>query len=219
LHENNGFDDEDDWVAWLSGIDRTSPAQEDPNLPIDCDKIEEGVRLILEGLGCRPGDGVLAETPPRVAAAYAEIFGGGDGRAEDVVKVFRQEGYDEMVLVRDIPFYSMCEHHLLPFHGHAHVAYIPQGGRITGISKLARVVELHARRLQVQERMTADIADGLSRVLKPKGVMVVIQAEHLCMTMRGIKKPGSLTVTSVVRGIFRDNPATRAEAMTLIEAR
>jgi GTP cyclohydrolase I len=121
--------------------------------------------------------------------------------------------------VRDIPFYSMCEHHLLPFHGHAHVAYIPRGGRITGISKLARVVELHARRLQVQERMTADIADALTQVLKPKGVMVVVQAEHLCMTMRGIKKPGSLTITSVVRGVFRDNPATRAEAMTLIQAK
>ena len=185
-------------------------------MALDRDKITHGVRLILEGLGRHPDDRVLAETPDRVADAYAEIFAGQDARAEDVVKVFREEGYDEMVLVRDIPFYSMCEHHLLPFHGRAHVAYIPQRGRITGISKLARVVELHARRLQVQERMTADIADALTRALKPKGVMVVIQAEHLCMTMRGIKKPGSLTVTSVVRGMFRDNPATRAEAMTLI---
>jgi GTP cyclohydrolase I len=120
-----------------------------------------------------------------------------------------------MVLVRDIPFYSMCEHHLLPFHGRAHVAYIPRKGRITGISKLARVVEMHARRLQVQERMTAQIADSLTRMLSPKGVMVVLEAEHLCMTMRGVKKPGSLTTTSVVRGLFRDNPATRAEAFTL----
>ena len=188
-------------------------------MPLDRDKIRDGVRLILEALGCEAGDEVLAETPGRVADAYAEIFAGREGRAEDIIKVFSQAGYDEMVLVRDIPFYSMCEHHLLPFHGRAHVAYIPSGGRITGISKLARIVEMHARRLQVQERMTADIADALTRVLKPQGVMVVVQAEHLCMTMRGIKKPGSLTVTSVVRGLFRDNPATRAEAMTLIEAR
>ena len=187
-------------------------------MALDRDKITQGVRLILEGLGRHADERVLAETPGRVADAYAEIFAGQDVRPEDVVKVFREGGYDEMVLVRDIPFYSMCEHHLLPFHGRARVAYIPQHGRITGISKLARVVELHARRLQVQERMTADIADALTRALKPRGVMVVVQAEHLCMTMRGIKKPGSLTVTSVVRGMFRDNPATRAEAMTLIGA-
>jgi GTP cyclohydrolase I len=139
--------------------------------------------------------------------------------AGDVVNVFHEADYDEMVLVKDIAFYSMCEHHLLPFHGKAHVAYIPQGGRITGISKLARVVEIHARRLQTQERMTADIAESLNRALNPKGVMVVVAAEHLCMTMRGIKKPGALTVTSVVTGLFRQNPATRAEAMKLIENR
>jgi len=184
----------------------------------DRDKIARGVRLILEGIGRDPEEGVLAETPDRVAEAYQEIFAGACVRPDDLVKVFHEEGYDEMVLVRDIPFYSMCEHHLLPFHGRAHVAYIPKGGRITGISKLARVVEVHARRLQVQERMTADIAASLSRMLTPKGVMVVVSAEHLCMTMRGIKKPGSLTVTSVVTGLFRDNPATRAEAMTLIES-
>ncbi len=187
-------------------------------MPIDRHKIEEGVRLILEGLGRDPTAGSIAETPRRVADAYCEIFGGVTKSADELVKVFREEKYDEMVLVRDIPFYSMCEHHLLPFHGHAHVAYIPKAGRITGLSKLARVVDMHTRRLQVQERMTADIGRSLSETLNPKGVMVVVQAEHLCMTMRGIKKPGSLTVTSVVTGLFRDNPATRAEAMTLIES-
>lgn len=174
------------------------------------------MRLILEGVGRDPDEGSLAETPDRVAEAYRQLFAGMRQRAEDIIKVFHEEGYDEIVLVRDIPFYSVCEHHLLPFHGHAHVAYLPRAGRITGLSKLARMVDLHARRLQVQERMTADIAEDLTRVLNPKGVMVVVRAEHLCMTMRGIKKPGAQTVTSVVTGIFRENPATRAEAMTLI---
>ncbi len=185
---------------------------------MDLEKVKQGVRLILEGLGRDLDDPMLAETPERVARAYSEIFGGTDQRAEDLIKVFRAEGYDEMVLVRDIPFYSMCEHHLLPFHGRAHVAYIPKGDRITGLSKLARIVDMHARRLQVQERMTADIAESLSTSLNPKGVMVVVEAEHLCMTMRGIKKPGSLSVTSVVDGLFRENPATRAEAMNLIHS-
>jgi GTP cyclohydrolase I len=185
-------------------------------LAIDRQKIAQGVRLILEGVGCNADEGALAQTPGRVADAYAEILAGMDTDPADLVKVFREKGYDEMVLVRDIPFYSMCEHHLLPFHGRAHVAYIPQHGNITGLSKLARVVECHARRLQVQERMTAQIAESFTRTLKPKGVLVVVEAEHLCMTMRGVQKPGSLTVTSVVTGIFRDNPATRAEAMTLI---
>lgn len=188
-------------------------------MALDRKKIEQGVRLILEGLGRGADDDLLAETPRRVADAYAEIFAGEEAPPGQIVKVFQADGYDEMVLVKDIPFYSMCEHHLLPFLGSAHVAYIPDGGRITGISKLARLVELHARRLQVQERMTADIADNLVRELGPKGVMVVVQAEHLCMTMRGVKKPGSITVTSVVRGLFRDRPATRAEAMAFIESR
>jgi GTP cyclohydrolase I len=185
-------------------------------LALDRDKIARGVRLILEGIGRDVEGGTLAETPDRVADAYTEIFAGMCVNPEDLVKVFCEEGYDEMVLVKNIPFYSMCEHHLLPFHGRSHVAYIPKQGRITGISKLARVVEAHARRLQVQERMTADIAGSLNRTLSPKGVLVVVEAEHLCMTMRGIRKPGSLTVTSVVTGLFRENPATRAEAMTLI---
>ncbi|MFW6189963.1 MAG: GTP cyclohydrolase I FolE [Planctomycetota bacterium] len=185
-------------------------------MAFDPEKVKKGVRLILEGIGRDPEEGGLAETPERVANAYRDLFGGMRQDAENIVKVFHEEGYDEIVLVRDIPFYSMCEHHMLPFHGRAHVAYLPRGGRITGLSKLARMVDLHARRLQVQERMTADIANDLSRVLNPKGVMVVVEAEHLCMTMRGVKKPGSVTTTSVVTGIFRDNPATRAEAMTLL---
>ncbi len=185
-------------------------------MPIDQEKISNGVRMILEGLGQDLQKGSLSETPDRVASAFCEIFSGMDERPEELVKTFIEEGYDQLVLVKDIAFYSMCEHHLLPFHGRAHVAYIPDRGRITGISKLARVVEAYARRLQSQERMTAAIADSLTATLKPRGVMVVIEAEHLCMTMRGIKKPGSVTKTSVVRGIFRENPATRAEAMTLI---
>ncbi len=185
-------------------------------MPFDRDKIARGVRLILEGLGRDLDEGTIAETPQRVARAYAQILAGEGAEPEELVKVFHEERYDEMVLVRDIPFYSMCEHHLLPFHGRAHVAYIPKGGRITGLSKLARVVDAHARRLQVQERMTAEIARTLTRALEPKGVMVVVAAEHLCMTMRGIKKPGSISVTSVVTGLFRENPATRAEAMTFI---
>ncbi len=186
-------------------------------MALDLRKISEGVRLILEGLGADPGQGVLAETPDRVARAYGEIFGGMDQDPRELVKAFHADDYDEMVLVRDISFYSMCEHHLLPFHGRAHVAYIPRSGRITGLSKLARVVDAHARRLQVQERMTQEIAQSLTDALNPKGVMVVIEAEHLCMTMRGIKKAGSLSVTSVVTGLFRENSATRAEGMALIE--
>ena len=188
-------------------------------MAFDKQKLIAAVRLLLEGLGRDPQSPDLVETPRRVAEMYEEILGGMKEEAADVVKVVRAEKYDEIVLLRDVPFYSVCEHHLLPFHGRAHVAYIPEGNRITGISKLARVVDVYARRLQVQERMTTQIADNLMNALSPKGVMVVIEAEHLCMTMRGVQKPGSVTVTSVVRGIFRDNPATRAEAMSLISRR
>ncbi len=188
-------------------------------MAFDKDKIEAAVRMLLEGLGLDPDSPRLAGTPPRVARMYCEILCGMTQQPADVIKVLHSERYDEMVLVRDIPFYSLCEHHLLPFHGRAHVAYIPAGNRITGISKLARVVELHARRLQVQERMTTEIAESLQQALLPKGVMVVVEAEHLCMTMRGVQKPGSVTVTSVVTGIFRENPATRSEAMALIGRR
>ena len=189
-----------------------------PAVEFDREKVVKAVEMLLEGVGedvDRPG---LKETPQRVARLYEEILSGADKDPTEIVKSFKSENYDEMVLVKDIPFYSLCEHHLLPFLGKAHVAYIPSGDRITGISKLARVVEMHARRLQVQERMTAQIADGLVRALNPKGVLVVVEAEHLCMTMRGVQKPGSRTVTSVVRGLFRENPATRSEAMSLVHS-
>jgi len=183
---------------------------------LDRQKVEAAVRMLLEGLGHDPDAPSLLDTPARVARMYEEVLWGTSKDPVQIVKVLKGERYDEMVLVKDIPFYSLCEHHMLPFHGRAHVAYIPEGNRITGISKLARVVEVYARRLQVQERMTNQIADSLMQALRPKGVMVVVQAEHLCMTMRGVKKPGSVTITSVVRGLFRENSATRSEAMGLI---
>lgn len=187
-------------------------------MSFDKEKVQKAVRMLLEGLGEDLEKESLRETPERVAEAYEEILRGKWEDPKDVVKVFEEEDYDEIVLVKDIPFYSMCEHHLLPFHGQAHVAYVPRGNRITGISKLARLVEIHARRLQVQERLTTDIADSLVEALDPKGVAVVVKAEHLCMTMRGVRKPGCKTVTSVVRGLFRDNAAARSEAMALIDA-
>lgn len=183
---------------------------------MDLKKIEKGVRLILEGVDEDPSRSGIKHTPQRVARMFSEILG---GSAEDPVQqllVIGDEKHDEMVLVKNIPLYSMCEHHLLPFAGVAHVAYIPKSGRIVGLSKIARVVDILSRRLQVQERLTKQIADLLDEHLKPLGVMVVIEAEHMCMSMRGAKKPKSLTVTSAVRGSFRTNSATRAEAMTLI---
>jgi len=183
----------------------------------DVERIRKAVQEILLAVGEDINREGLRQTPDRVARMYAELLG---GTLEDprlhLQSVFTEK-YDEIVLLRDIPFYSICEHHMLPFIGKAHVAYIPDRNRITGLSKLARVVELYARRLQVQERMTTQIAECLMQALSPKGVMVVVEAEHLCMTMRGVLKPGSLSVTSVVRGIFRDNPATRAETMALIQ--
>ena len=182
----------------------------------DPEKIAQGVRLILEGMGEDPDRPGLVETPTRVARAYAELcWGIGHSAAEEIDKFFESET-DEMVIVRDIPFHSLCEHHLLPFFGRAHVAYIPSGGRITGLSKLARAVEVAARRPQVQERLTSQVADALMATLRPQGVLVCVEAEHLCMTMRGVHKPGTMATTSAVRGIFRDHPATRAEAMALI---
>jgi len=185
---------------------------------MDRDKIESGVRLILEGIGEDPAREGLLDTPRRVADMYAEIFRGlGQDPAEHFCVTFN-EGHQEMVLVRDIPLYSVCEHHLLPFLGRAHVAYIPgKHGRICGLSKIARVVDVFARRPQVQERMTSQIADTLVEHLDPTGVLVVIEAEHLCMSMRGVQKPGAITTTSAVRGIFERNAATRAEAMSLIK--
>jgi len=189
-------------------------------MPMDRDKIAEGVRLILEGVGEDPAREGLLDTPRRVADMYAEVFAGLDQDAADHFCVTFNEGHQEMVLVRDIPLYSICEHHLVPFMGRAHVAYIPgKEGRICGLSKLARVVDVFARRPQVQERMTSQIADTIVENLNPQGVMVVIEAEHLCMSMRGVQKPGAITTTSAVRGIFERNMATRSEAMSLIKGR
>jgi GTP cyclohydrolase IA len=182
---------------------------------MDLEKIRAGVTLLLEGIGEDPARDGLAETPDRVARLYEEIFSGIRRDPASVIKVIPGEEHDEIVLVRDIPFYSVCEHHLLPFLGRAHVAYLPAGG-IAGLSKIARVVDIAAKRPQLQERLTTEVADTLMTALSPRGVMVVIEAEHLCMTMRGIKAPGAKTVTSAVRGIFRDNAPTRSEALALI---
>ena len=186
----------------------------------DAQKVEEGVRLILEGIGEDPGRQGLKETPRRVADMYREVFAGLHEDPDAVVDAVFDVGHDEMIMVRDIPLYSMCEHHLVSFVGKAHVAYVPgEDGRITGLSKLARLVDVLSKRPQVQERLTTDIADVLERVLKPRGVFVVVEAEHLCMSMRGVKKPGSQTVTSAVRGVFKTDARTRAEAMGLIRGR
>ncbi len=186
------------------------------NRIIDKPKIEEAVRMILEAIGEKTSREGLVGTPRRVANMYEEIFSGLDCKPEQFLEVFFTEYHDELVLVKDIPIYSMCEHHLLPFYGKAHVAYIPKGGKVIGISKLARVAEGYARRPQLQERLTSQIADCINDTLKPYGVMVVIEAEHMCMTMRGIRKPGALTVTSAVRGIFETRSETRAELLSLI---
>ena len=189
-------------------------------MPFDRERIEEGVRLILSGIGDDPEREGVADTPRRVADMYGEIFEGVDRDAREVVTVIRGAGHDEMIMVRDIPLYSMCEHHLIPFMGRANVAYIPnRDGRITGLSKIARVVDVLSKRPQVQERLTTQIADTLMEALDPRGVWVLLEAEHLCMTMRGVKKPGSLTVTSAIRGIFRSDARTRAEALELVRTR
>jgi GTP cyclohydrolase I len=183
-------------------------------------KVERGIRLILEGIGEDADRGGLRETPSRVARMYREIFAGIARDASELVTVVEGADHDEMIMVRDIPLFSMCEHHLIPFSGRAHVAYIPNRDQeITGLSKIARVVDLLAKRPQVQERLTTEIAEALDRALSPRGVFVVIEAEHLCMTMRGIKKPGSVTVTSAVRGLFRTDARTRQEAMSHIGMR
>jgi len=183
---------------------------------IDKDRIRAAVREIIEAIGEDPDREGLRETPDRVANMYEEIFMGLDKKPEDVIKIFKEDEHEEVVLVKDIPLYSMCEHHLLPFIGVAHVAYIPKKGKIIGLSKIARVVEILARRPQLQERLTSEIADTIMKAAEPHGVAVVIEAEHLCMTMRGIKKPGSKTVTSALRGILRSEAKTRAEVMSLI---
>jgi GTP cyclohydrolase I len=185
---------------------------------IDQARIEKAVREILLAIGEDPERDGLTDTPARVARAYAEQFAGLRQRPEDVLTKVFDADHDEIVLVRDIELYSTCEHHLVPFFGVAHIGYIPnEKGQITGLSKLARLVDLYARRPQVQERMTSQIANALEAVLEPRGVIVVIEAEHLCMSMRGVRKPGARTVTSAVRGVFRDSARTRAEAMSLIQ--
>lgn len=181
----------------------------------DRKKIEEGVKLILEGIGEDPERAGLKETPSRIARMYEEIFKGLLPPEEELLKCIEGESHDEMVLIRDIPFYSVCEHHLLPFFGYAHIAYIPDG-RIVGLSELPRALDYLAKRPQVQERLTKELADLLMEKLKPKGCMVVIEAEHLCMSMRGIKKLKAKTTTSAVRGIFRKSQTTRQEALALI---
>lgn len=183
---------------------------------MDTKRIEHAVTEILKAIGEDPTREGLVETPARVARMYAEIFVGIGQDPARLIKLFHHEQHEEMVLVRDIPLYSVCEHHLIPFIGKAHVAYIPGEGKVTGLSKLARVVDVLAKRPQVQERLTTQIAQVLEKRLAPKGVLVVLQAEHLCMSMRGVRKPGSLTVTSAVRGVFRNSATTRAEALSLI---
>ncbi|MEZ0077023.1 GTP cyclohydrolase I FolE [Planotetraspora sp. GP83] len=188
-----------------------------PSPQFDHARIEKAIREILIAIGEDPERDGLRDTPARVARSFAEQFAGLGQQPEDALTTMFDADHDEMVLVKDIEVMSMCEHHLLPFHGVAHVGYTPnEKGQITGLSKLARLVDVYARRPQVQERMTSQIADGLMRVLEPRGVIVVIEAEHMCMTMRGVRKPGAKTITSAVRGDFRTSEATRAEAMSLI---
>ncbi|MFW7413840.1 GTP cyclohydrolase I FolE [Demequina sp. SO4-18] len=192
------------------------PARASAAGAIDQPRAEAAVRELLIAIGEDPDRDGLRDTPGRVARAYEEFFAGLSQTPEDVLSAVFELGHEEMILVKDIELYSMCEHHLVPFHGVAHVAYIPgEDGRITGLSKLARLVEMYARRPQVQERLTTQVADALVEHLGARGVIVVVEAEHLCMSMRGIRKPGSRTVTSAVRGVMRDG-ATRAEAMSLI---
>ena len=185
----------------------------------DAARVEAAVRELLAGFGLDPDRDGLRDTPARVARAYAEALAGLGREPRDVLTTTFDEGHDEMVLVKDIELWSLCEHHLVPFFGRAHVGYIPnEKGQITGLSKLARLVDLYAKRPQVQERLTTQVADALEDVLSPRGVIVVVQAEHLCMSMRGVRKPGAKTVTSAVRGLFRDSQPTRAEAMSLLLA-
>ena len=194
--------------------DNSIPEESRANM--DLPKIENAVRDILEAIGEDPNREGLLETPQRVARMYAEVFSGLHHDVSKDIKVFHEEGNDEMILIGDIPFYSMCEHHLLPFHGKAHVVYIPRDGKILGLSKVARIVDTMSRKPQLQERLTSEIADRIIEAIDAKSVCVIIEAEHLCMTMRGIRKPGSKTVTSAMRGGCRTDLRTRNEALALI---
>lgn len=184
---------------------------------VDLDKIKQAVTMILEAVGEDPAREGLEDTPKRVAKMYAEMFAGLHTDAREYFETAFHEGHDEVVLVKDIPFFSMCEHHLVPFYGKAHVAYIPQDGVVAGLSKLARTVDTVARRPQLQERITAEVAEILTEKLNPKGVYVLIEAEHMCMTMRGIKKPGAKTITTVAKGIFETDEVKRSEILSFIQ--
>ena len=207
----------------MSSHDTTATAEESASRPgsppasVDLARAEAAVRELLIAVGEDPDRDGLQRTPARVARAYAEMFAGLFVDPDEVLETTFDENHDELVLVKDIPLYSICEHHLVPWHGRAAVGYIPgDDGRITGLSKLARVVDLYAKRPQVQERLTSQVADAVMDRLEPQGVIVVVEAEHLCMAMRGVRKPGSRTMTSAVRGIFKSDPRTRAEALSLI---
>jgi GTP cyclohydrolase IA len=197
------------------------PRERQPiDTPMDLPRIERAVREILEAIGEDPERDGLRDTPVRVARMYAEIASGLHEEPSEHLTVTFDSSHDEMVMVRDIPLYSLCEHHFVPFSGKAHVAYIPgKDGKITGLSKIARLVEGYSRRPQVQEQLTVQIAEAMERTLEPRGVMVIIEAEHLCMSMRGVQKAGSTTVTSAVRGLFRENISTRQEAMRFVTGR
>ncbi len=186
---------------------------------VDIEKVKRATRLLLEGIGEDPDRPGLQETPRRVAEMWTELVAGMDQDPAEIMTILPCEDHDAILLIRDIPFVSLCEHHLVPFIGQAHVAYLPRRNRVTGLSKLARIVEMEARKLQIQERMSNAIADDIMDTLQPLGVMVVVEAEHLCMTIRGVQKPGTTTVTSVVRGLFRQSEKTRNEALTLLTHR
>ncbi|MBI5700735.1 GTP cyclohydrolase I FolE [Candidatus Saganbacteria bacterium] len=188
------------------------------NILINKKKIEKAVKDILLAIGEDVNRSGIKDTPKRVAEMYEEVFSGLNDDPSKNLTIFKQEQHEEMIIVKDIPFYSICEHHLIPFFGKAHVVYIPKKGRVTGLSKLVKVVDGFAKRPQVQENLVSQIADTMMKKLDPHGVLVVIEAEHLCLSMRGVKKPGSMTVTSAVRGVFKSNATTRAEALSLIKS-
>ncbi|MCH9738084.1 MAG: GTP cyclohydrolase I FolE [Actinomycetia bacterium] len=203
----------------MNDINPISIASPDAKAPYDHAGVERAIRELLIAIGDDPDRDGLKDTPARVARGYAEIFGGLHQTPEEVLTTTFDLGHDELVIVKDISFNSMCEHHLLPFHGRAHIGYIPnESGRITGLSKLVRVTDVFARRPQVQERLTSQIADSIMGILEPRGAIVILEAEHMCMSLRGVRKPGAVTTTSVVRGSLRD-AVTRSEAMTLIMGR
>ncbi len=224
VHEDASMDEHDEPEAHALGVEAARRRVQhvtgvEPSSSFDHEKIERAVRLLFEAIGEDPDRPGIADTPARVAREYDEIFAGLLVDPVDVLSVSFEEAYDEIVMMRDIEFHSMCEHHLVPFTGRAHVAYLPgPAGRVTGLSKLARLVDVCAKRPGLQERMTAMIADSLETALEPRGVMVVVEARHFCMEMRGIRKAGAETVTSTVRGRFRDDPKTRTEALTLLRS-